>query len=135
MWAISFSNNDGSLLTGAISIVITIISMCIWDLVCYWVMFFRFRHPLRRVVGLVMMWNANDPGAALKHMLAYSVYYSRIPSDFFFGITIATVALVIYLGSMLVGVFAPQLIQVGNVAPARPSGIFYPAASSNNNTA
>lgn len=46
--------------------------------------------------------------------------------DFTYGILVAVVAISIYVGSIVVGIIGPTLIQIGNVAPVRPSTVFYP---------
>ncbi|KAK3329138.1 hypothetical protein B0H66DRAFT_526531 [Apodospora peruviana] len=46
--------------------------------------------------------------------------------DFTYGVIVAIVAVCIYIGSIVTGIIGPLYLQIGNVAPVRPTSVFYP---------
>ncbi|RYP20858.1 hypothetical protein DL765_002592 [Monosporascus sp. GIB2] len=95
-------------------------------------MFFEGNAKRRRYVALVTLWNSNDSLFAFKELLSYT--YRCIPGDhpseswddFAYGITFCIIALAVFGGSIAMGIVGPSLVQIGNVAPVRPSILFYP---------
>ncbi|RYP18468.1 hypothetical protein DL765_003922 [Monosporascus sp. GIB2] len=131
-WAISFSSNGGTVVAAAISVGIMISFLCLWDLVCVAALVFDGKGTRRRFVGLVTIWNSNDPWFAFLHMITYSL---RLPSgsnsdwgDTWFGFAIAAAAFLVFGASVALGIVGPSFLQIGTVAPVRPSTLFYPAA-------
>jgi hypothetical protein len=61
----------------------------------------------------------NDPGIDNDPSLGSDL------GDFWYGVTFSTVALGIIGTSITIGIVGPSLIQIGNVAPVRPSIVFY----------
>lgn len=86
---------------------------------------------LRQSVGLVTLHNSPDPWTAFKGLLVFA--YESFPprgkptwSDFAFGTLFGTVALAVFITSIVMGIVGPPLLQIGNVAPVRPSVPYYP---------
>ncbi|RYP67497.1 hypothetical protein DL769_005744 [Monosporascus sp. CRB-8-3] len=93
-------------------------------------MFFDGNSKRRRYVALVTLWNSNDSWFAFKELLSYT--YRCVPGDgeswddFVYGLTFCIIALAVFGGSIAMGIVGPSLVQIGNVAPVRPSTLFYP---------
>ncbi|KAH8745275.1 hypothetical protein F5883DRAFT_634108 [Diaporthe sp. PMI_573] len=129
-WAVSFTGNNATLLAAALSVIITVSIFCLWNLICFVAMFFDGNATRRRYVALVTLWNSNDPWFAFKELLSYTFQCapkSGAPeSDFLYGLTFCIIALAVFGGSIAMGVIGPSLVQIGNVAPVRPTSLFYP---------
>jgi len=79
----------------------------------------------------VTLHNSPDPWTAFKGLLvfAYESFPSRSKptwSDFAFGTLFGTVALAVFVTGIVMGIVGPPLLQIGNVAPVRPSVPYYP---------
>ncbi|RYP33111.1 hypothetical protein DL767_004896 [Monosporascus sp. MG133] len=141
-WAVSFAGNGSAVLVAALSVVITMSFLCLWNFICFIAMFFDGKDKRRRrYVALVTLWNSNDSWFALKELLTYT--YRCVPSnagnagnagnareswsDFVYGLTFCILAFAVFAGSIAIGIVGPSLVQIGNVAPVRPSILFYPS--------
>ncbi|KAI1174086.1 hypothetical protein F4777DRAFT_408422 [Nemania sp. FL0916] len=130
IWAIAFSNSNATLITAGLSVVISIIFILLWNLVCFAALLFPGNTTRRRYVALVAIWNSNDAWFAARQMTSYAYYYFRDSTyDFAYGLVFAIIAIVVYGGSLALGIVGPSLVQVGNVAPVRPSTLYYPRTS------
>ncbi|KAI1822944.1 hypothetical protein F4861DRAFT_512488 [Xylaria intraflava] len=134
IWAVACSNNSGTIITAAISVVFTVIFVSLWNLICFIAMLFPGKHwRRRRLVALVALWNSNDAWFAFRELSSYAAhYFKRSTKDFVYGLTLATLALIVYGGSLALGIVGPTLVQVGNVAPVRPSSVYYPSTPKEN---
>ncbi|GAB1312671.1 hypothetical protein MFIFM68171_02881 [Madurella fahalii] len=45
---------------------------------------------------------------------------------FWYGLTLTVLAFCVYGGSLVLGIVGPSLVQIGSVAPVRPSSVYYP---------
>ncbi|RYP53422.1 hypothetical protein DL768_001567 [Monosporascus sp. mg162] len=135
VWAIAFSGNSGTLVTAAISVVLTVIFMLLWNFICFIALLFPGRdtpprYTRRRYVALVTLWNSNDAWFAFRELAHYAYhYFGESWRDCVYGFTFAIIAFVVFGGSLALGVVGPSVVQIGNVAPVRPSSVFYPATA------
>lgn len=154
-WAISFSSNGGTLVAAAASLAITVSFLCLWDLICVAAVVSGGGKEVtrRRFTALATIWNSNDPWFAFRHMI---IYILRRPGDLsnaesgnstspdsakpnsgssgnpnsrdtLFGLAVAVVAFAVFGASIALGIIGPSLLEIGTVAPVRPSMLFYPA--------
>ncbi|RYP69885.1 hypothetical protein DL771_005828 [Monosporascus sp. 5C6A] len=131
-WAVSFTGNGSAILVSALSVVITLSFLCFWNLISFLAMFFDGKATRRRYVALIMLWNSNDPWFAFKELLSYAWHCASfvnpdVRGDFWYGLTFCIIALAVFGGSIAMGIVGPSLVQIGHVAPVRPSVLFYPA--------
>ncbi|KAL7823716.1 hypothetical protein V8C26DRAFT_383639 [Trichoderma gracile] len=126
IWAIAFTTYGGTLLTAAISVGLTLIFMSLWNLICFLAVLFPGSTLRRRHLALVTLWNSNDAWFAFKELASYAYHLYGSKSDFAYGLLLSVLALMVFGGSMTLGVIGPSLIQIGTVAPVRPSMVFYP---------
>ncbi|KAI1630925.1 hypothetical protein F4809DRAFT_634639 [Biscogniauxia mediterranea] len=130
VWAVTFSSRSGTLITAGLSVVFTVIFACLWSLVCFIAISVSSKETRRRYVALVTLWNSNDAWFAFQELASYTFHYKwdeNCRSDFFYGFLLTITAIVVYGASLALGIIGPSLIQIGSVAPARPSVAFYPA--------
>ncbi|RYP63897.1 hypothetical protein DL771_009072 [Monosporascus sp. 5C6A] len=133
VWAIAFSSNSGSLVTAALSVVFTVIFLLLWNFACFIALLFPGGETRRRYVALVTLWNSNDAWFAFRELASYTYHYFGPPwGDFAYGLMLAFIAFIVYGGSLALGIIGPSLVQIGNVAPVRPSEVYYPVTASQN---
>ncbi|PTB69397.1 hypothetical protein BBK36DRAFT_1110847 [Trichoderma citrinoviride] len=132
VWAIAFTTNGGTLLTAAISVVLTLIFMSLWNLICFIAVLFPGSKLRRRHLALVTLWNSNDSWFAFKELASYAYHFWGSKSDFAYGLLLAVLALMVFGGSMTLGIIGPSLVQIGTVAPVRPSSVYYPYLGTDN---
>ncbi|KAK5994485.1 hypothetical protein PT974_04962 [Cladobotryum mycophilum] len=126
-WSIALEDKYGLVLTAGISVVLTFIFMRIWKLVCFLALTFPRSRSHRRYAALVTIWNSNDPLFAFRELATYSLHYlGHSNGDFAYGFIYCVLAFIVFGSSISLGIVGPTLIQKGNVAPARPSALFYP---------
>ncbi|TFB04342.1 hypothetical protein CCMA1212_004140 [Trichoderma ghanense] len=134
VWAIAFTTNGGTLLTAAISVVLTLIFMSLWNLICFIAVLFPGSNFRRRHLALVTLWNSNDSWFAFKELASYAYHFYGSKSDFAYGLLLSVLALMVFGGSMTLGIIGPSLVQIGTVAPVRPSSVYYPHLTTDNTT-
>ncbi|KAL6879173.1 hypothetical protein J3F83DRAFT_288417 [Trichoderma novae-zelandiae] len=134
VWAIAFTTNGGTLLTAAISVVLTLIFMSLWNLICFIAVLFPGSNFRRRHLALVTLWNSNDSWFAFKELASYAYHLYGSRSDFVYGLVLSVAALMVFGGSMSLGIIGPSLVQIGTVAPVRPSSVYYPHLTADNTT-
>ncbi|KAK4231430.1 hypothetical protein QBC38DRAFT_465689 [Podospora fimiseda] len=135
-WSIALSDQYGSIFAGGLTLVFALIFSYIWDFIAAIAILFVGDRKLRRYVGLLSVWNAGDPWAAFKHLTKYAYQsFCRDPNDelgsrgwrnFWYGLTVSLIALLVVLGAILVAILVPAVIQNGNAAPVNRNDIFYP---------
>ncbi|UPK94147.1 hypothetical protein LCI18_005082 [Fusarium solani-melongenae] len=128
-WAMAFDSYTGTILTAGLSVVITILFLCLWNLISFVGMFFDGKKTRRRYVALVTLWNSNDPWFACKELLHYAVQClkdSKASGDFWYGFGFGITAFIVFAGGIVTSVMVPSALLIGNVAPVRPSSVFYP---------
>ncbi|KAK0719303.1 hypothetical protein B0H67DRAFT_572867 [Lasiosphaeris hirsuta] len=156
VWAIAFSARSGSFVTAALTVLISLIFLTLWNIACVLSLLLAGDKPTRRrEAAMVILRNSNDPLFACKQMADY-VYYcifraggetspqaegtadsaptsgqqpSRSPRDITYGIIFCLVAFIVFGGSIALGIVGPSLATVGNSAPVRPSAARYPEVS------
>jgi len=132
-WAVSFTGNNAALVAAALSVVVTVSFLCLWNLIVFVAMFFRGNGLLQRYAALVTLWNSNDSWFAFTAMLSYTWQTWQGSKsghhwpDFLYGLAFCLLALAVFGASIAMGIVAPSLVEIGNVAPVRPSALFYPA--------
>lgn len=126
VWAIAFSSNSGTLITAALSVMITVIFLMLWNLACFIALLSSSNPSRRRLAALTLLWNSNDPGFALFKMLHYAMHYFGKGGDAVFGFAWVLVALAVFGGSIALGIVGPSLVELGSAAPVRPSSTYYP---------
>ncbi|KAJ4197285.1 hypothetical protein NW759_016335 [Fusarium solani] len=143
-WAVSFSNNGATIMAAALSVIVTVSFLCLWNLIAFFGLLFDGKPTdgkptRRRYVAMVMLWNSNHPWFAFKALLDYSIQCMKHPTtsapttsknDLWYGFCFCLVAFAAFTGSLVMGIFAPSLVQIGNVAPVRPNTVFYPVTPS-----
>ncbi|KAJ4322232.1 hypothetical protein N0V84_004946 [Fusarium piperis] len=128
-WAMAFDSYTGTILTAGLSVVITILFLCLWNLISFFGMFFDGNKTRRRYVALVTLWNSNDPWFACKELLYYAVQClkeSKASGDFWYGLGFGLAAFVVFAGGIVSSIMVPSALLIGNVAPVRPSSVFWP---------
>ncbi|UKZ72675.1 hypothetical protein TrVFT333_000308 [Trichoderma virens FT-333] len=126
VWAITFTTYGGTILTAGISVILTLIFVGLWDLICFIAIVSSRATTRRRHVALVTLWNSNDSWFAFKELAKYTLQFFGSTPDFVYGLIFCTLAFVIYGGGLSLGIVGPSLLQVGTVAPARPSAVYWP---------
>lgn len=136
-WAISFDNNGATLIAAALSVVVTISFLNLWNLVSFIGVLsgnLTGKPTRRRYAALVTLWNSNDSYFAFKELLHYTyrcLTHKASPerrADVVYGLIFCAIAFATFGGSIALGIIVPSLLQIGNVAPVKPSALFYPAA-------
>ncbi|RYP53284.1 hypothetical protein DL769_010547 [Monosporascus sp. CRB-8-3] len=155
-WAISLSNNDATLMAAALGVIITISSFLLWNLIRFLGILIAGEGKLSRHAELIAILNSNEPWFAFKELLYFTVRSfrdsNRAPTkadddtadpktklvrtatktnaesrdDFWYGLVFCLLAFAALSGGITIGVMAPSLAEIGTVAPARPSIVFYP---------
>ncbi|KAK3984270.1 hypothetical protein QBC44DRAFT_375357 [Cladorrhinum sp. PSN332] len=135
-WSIALSDKYGSIFAGGLTLVFALIFSYIWDFIAAISILFVGNRKLRRYVGLLSVWNAGDPWSAFKQLTKYAYHsFHRDPNDklgrrgwfdFFYGLVVSFVALVVVLGAILIAVMVPSVIQNGNAAPVNRDVVYYP---------
>ncbi|KAJ8131585.1 hypothetical protein O1611_g2041 [Lasiodiplodia mahajangana] len=133
VWAIAVSTNSGALITAALSVVFLVIFMCLWNLACFIALLCPGKGTRSRYAALVTIWNSNDAWFAFRELVKYTIHFRSNKGNLAYGLTFATCALVIFGGSLVLGIIGPSLIQINNVAPVRPSIVYYPVQPTLNN--
>lgn len=125
--AVALSGNSATFLTAALSVALTVIFICVWNLLCFLCVVLSSGKSQRRYAALVTLWNSNDAWFAFRQLASYTYHYFNSSSaDFWYGLALATIAFCVYCGSLALGIVGPSLVQVGSVAPVRPSIVYYP---------
>lgn len=126
--AVAFSGNSGTLVTAALSVALTIIFMCLWNLICFLFIVSSRTPSRRRYVALVTLCNSHDSWFAFKAMASYTWHYLHSGSrpHFWYGLVLTVLACCVYGGSLALGIVVPSLVHIGSVAPVRESVVFYP---------
>ncbi|KAI5919542.1 hypothetical protein F4810DRAFT_714331 [Camillea tinctor] len=129
VWAVAFTSRSGTLITSGLSVVFTVIFACLWSLICTIAVSSssKDKKSRRRFVALVTLWNSNDAWFAFQELASYTFHYKGNKEDFLYGLILTITAFVVYGASLALGIVGPSLVQIGSVAPARPSIAFYPA--------
>ncbi|KXX74161.1 hypothetical protein MMYC01_209622, partial [Madurella mycetomatis] len=127
--AVAFSGNSGTFVTAALSVALTVIFICLWNLICFLFIVSSRETSRRRYVALVTLCNSHDSWFAFKGMASYTWHYfnSKCRADFWYGLGITVLAFCVYGGSLALGIVGPSLVHIGSVAPVRASVVFYPA--------
>ncbi|RYO82915.1 hypothetical protein DL766_003392 [Monosporascus sp. MC13-8B] len=132
-WAVSFTGNSAALLVAALSTIIAVSFLCLWNFICFIAMLFDGNATRRRYVALVTLWNSNESWFAFKELLSYTyqcaTYHPNSDpywGDVAYGLVFCIIALAVFGGSIAMGIVGPSLVQIGNVAPPQPSTLFYP---------
>lgn len=129
-WAMALNRQSGTILAAGLSVVITIMFLCLWNLISFVGMFFDGKKTRRRYVALVTLWNSNDPWFACKELLSYAFQcpkgFEKTSRDFWYGLMLGFTALIVFLGGIVTSIMVPSALQIGHVAPVRPSSVFYP---------
>ncbi|KAM6522112.1 hypothetical protein FALCPG4_011801 [Fusarium falciforme] len=138
-WAMAFDSYTGTILTAGLSVVITILFLCLWNLISFIGMFFDGKKTRRRYVALVTLWNSNDPWFACKELLHYAVQClkesgpkgsslngTKDSGDFWYGLGFGLTAFIVFAGGIVTSIMVPSALLIGNVAPVRPSSVFWP---------
>ncbi|KAF5013958.1 hypothetical protein FDECE_87 [Fusarium decemcellulare] len=146
-WAIAFNSRGATLLTASLSVVVAVSFVCLWNLVTLFGMLFGGTHSRRRYVALVTLWNSSDPWFAFMNLSTYFFHCWRdirtrraenpaemkaSRGDLWYGLVLCLIAFTVFSGGLAMGIVAPSLVQIGNVAPVRPSTLFYPAVPEGN---
>ncbi|GAB1316989.1 hypothetical protein MFIFM68171_07199 [Madurella fahalii] len=128
VWAMAFSGDSATFLTAALSVALTVIFVCIWNVICFLFIFLSRGKSQRRYAALVTLWNSNDAWFAFRELASYTYhYFNSSAADFWYGLALALLAFCVYGGSLALGIVGPSLVRIGSVAPVRPSIVFYPA--------
>ena len=129
IWAIAFSSRSGTLITAALSVMLTVTFLCLWNLACFIALLSSSKtvKSRRRFAALVVIWNSNDPWFAFTKMLRYTFHYIRKREDGVFGLIWLLVSLAVFGGSIAMGIVGPSLVQIGSAAPVRPEITYHPA--------
>ncbi|KAM0434036.1 hypothetical protein ACHAPT_003980 [Fusarium lateritium] len=130
-WAMAFNSRTGTILTAGLSVVITVMFLSLWNLISFIGMCFDGKKTRRRYAALVTLWNSNDPWFACKELLSYAFECLKSPKpkskdDFWYGLLLGVLALLVFFGGMVASIMVPSALLIGNVAPVRPSSVFYP---------
>ncbi|KAM7197755.1 hypothetical protein V8F20_006428 [Naviculisporaceae sp. PSN 640] len=146
VWAIAFSSRTGNILIAVFAVVLLVMFSLLWTFVCFLAVLLGGNWRTgdvteSRYKAMITLWNSDDSSLAFKRMIRYSYHIvvtqtdtgsnnnkpgKKNWGDFTYGIVVGIVAISIYVGSIVVGIIGPTLIQIGNVAPVRPSTVFYP---------
>ncbi|KAK3309823.1 uncharacterized protein B0T15DRAFT_545920 [Chaetomium strumarium] len=134
-WAVSFTGNSSALVAAALSVMVTVSFLCLWNFISFVAVLSVRAETRHRYVAVVTLWNSNDPWFAFKELLHYTYrHYQTFRSqgdkrwdDFRYGLVFCLLAFAVFGSSIAMGIVAPSLVQIGNVAPVRPSTVFYPA--------
>ncbi|RSL62671.1 hypothetical protein CEP54_005626 [Fusarium duplospermum] len=127
--AMAFDSRTGTILTAGLSVVITVLFLCLWNFISFVGMFFAGKRTRRRYVALVTLWNSNDPWFACKELLHYAIQClkdSKASGDFWYGLGLGLTAFVVFAGGIVTSIMVPSALLIGHVAPVRPSSVFYP---------
>ncbi|KAI1158471.1 hypothetical protein F5B18DRAFT_85289 [Nemania serpens] len=128
VWAIAVSSRSGALITAALSVVLLVIFMCLWKLACFIALLYPGSPTRSRYVALVTIWNSNDFWFAFWELVKYAIHFRSEKGNLAYGLTFAICALAVFGGSLALGIVGPSLVQIGNVAPVRPSTAYYPVS-------
>ena len=137
-WAVSFTGNSSTLVAAALSIVVTVSFLCLWNFITFIAVLGVPKATRHRYVAVVTIWNSNDPWFAFKELLHYTyrqAAHARMTkkwTDIWYGLLFCLLALAVFGTSIAMGIVAPSLVQIGNVAPVRPSTVFYPTTPVSN---
>ncbi|KAL2192347.1 hypothetical protein P885DRAFT_47962 [Corynascus similis CBS 632.67] len=124
--AVAFSSRSGALITAALSVAFTVIFICFWNFLCFVFIALSRNKSLSRYVALVTLWNSNDSWFAFKELASYSYHYLGVKEHFWYGLTLAILAFCVFGITLAIGIVGPSLLQIGTVAPVRPSSVYYP---------
>ena len=125
--AVSFAGNASIILAAALSVMVTQAFAELWRLICFFAMFFGGDESRRRYGSLAIIWNAKgDPWEAATGLVKYAFSGTR-RSDRWFSLGFASLAFCVFGGGIAMGIVAPFLMLIGNVAPARPGAVSWPA--------
>ncbi|KAK4245973.1 hypothetical protein C7999DRAFT_33601 [Corynascus novoguineensis] len=129
--AVAFSSRSGALMTAALSVAFTVIFICLWNFLCFLFIVSSRNESLSRFVALVTLWNSNDSWFAFKELAGYSYHFLVNQNKAWnrharYGLALAIVAFCIFGGALALGIVGPSLLQIGTVAPVRPSSVYYP---------
>ncbi|KAJ3458220.1 hypothetical protein MRS44_012329 [Fusarium solani] len=116
-WAMAFDSYTGTILTAGLSVVITILFLCLWNLISFIGMFFDGKKTRRRYVALCL--KESGPKNS-------SQEDSRDSGDFWYGLGFGLAAFVVFSGGIVTSIMVPSALLIGNVAPVRPSSVFWP---------
>lgn len=71
-WAVSFTGNSSTLVAAALSIVVTVSFLCLWNFISFIAVLAVPKSTRHRYVAAVVIWNSNDPWFAFKELLKYT---------------------------------------------------------------
>ncbi|KAK3331231.1 hypothetical protein B0H66DRAFT_468953 [Apodospora peruviana] len=141
VWAVAFSTKTGQTVNAALSVAFTFIFTWFWGLVAAAALYFApHRFSRRRLVALIALRNSSDPWSAFQALLSFTTESMGCfrprrqgqPStwrDSLFGLVFVTLALAVVVTSMVLGIFGPPMLQIGNVAPVSVGALYYPRAA------
>ncbi|KAK0649322.1 hypothetical protein B0T16DRAFT_327263 [Cercophora newfieldiana] len=136
-WAVSFTTSDSQYLSAAISVAFTMIFPWVWGLFAAAVLYYAPKELTRvQAMALVTLCNSPDPWSAFKGLYAFTsatitMKRSRY-QNMLLGLVPGAIAISIYIAGIVMGILGPPLLQLGNVAPARASILYYPRTPSGN---
>ncbi|KAK0708490.1 hypothetical protein B0H67DRAFT_520971 [Lasiosphaeris hirsuta] len=137
MWAVAFPTSSAQLLNSKRCHCHR--SIGFWGLIAAVALYCAPRSiPPHLAAGLTTLRNATDPWAAFKGLLAFA-YASRSAGSFgtrlsirAVGFVFSILALAIFVASITLGILAPSLLQIGNMAPVRPGALYFPSLDDDN---
>ncbi|KAK5992136.1 hypothetical protein PT974_05536 [Cladobotryum mycophilum] len=120
LWAIALKSKHGFILTSATSAALAFIFARIWRLICSPSDALELQRPPLCASGVVE-----------KHFSLLRAFLG----DFAYAILFCALACIIYGGGISLSIIAPSRLQLGNVAPVRPSILYYPDPPDDRNDA
>lgn len=126
VWAIAFSTRSGTLITAALSVMLTLSFLLLWNLACFIAVLSSRDRSHRRIAALAVLWNSNDPTFAFFKMARYTYHFLGKGGDSLWGFTWLIISLAVFGGSIALGIVGPSLVNIGTAAPVRPSSAYYP---------
>lgn len=87
----------------------------------------------RQGVALVTLRNAPDPWSAFKQLLVFTYESAgsitagkQVCLEFLAGLFLCVTSLAVFVVSIVMGILGPTLLDIGSVAPVRPSILYFP---------
>lgn len=136
VWVVAFPNHISQFIIAGLAVVFTLIFPWIWDILCYVAVCATNIPTRRRAVALVMLRNSGGPWSSFKELVFYTYDcfgslsgtkpgHAGVWLDLLYGLTFSLISFTIYQASIVMGIIGPSFVQVGNVAPVRPSMLFF----------
>jgi len=141
--AVAVSRDTGQYLTACYTILLTLIIVMIWNFIVLMILAFynvdenstddTEKHRGMAVVGL---WNASEPLKALMFMAEYIsavISTEQWPKVIGPAFGLLFITLCCFVAGNAVSIVVAGKLEVGNLAPARPSSVYIPDIRSSNN--